>query len=654
MVERNAVDRRSVAGRGVGAALFFCLLGVLSACQPGDPTSAGYPKLNSVPEVPRPSTPLKERRQIVQDLIEERDQSRGRTAAIRDRSGLSVDNLPVSLDDGASAEDIIPDAQEEAGSTFRLTPDSNKVDADSVYRSEAQFEDGGLDDFIRQLRRDTSPPDAASEPAADPAEEDETSFLLPENRGVAEALVREHPAMLLAAFAPVARQGPAAPRDLVIRPAASEDEPGFFCRWGGWLVAWSNMCVPEAGAQSEPVDDGSVAADVESESETSPDTGASERSARSADDAGQERTERRLSEQDAAEAIEDVGRSVMAPVADSLDKLRDFIRARRTGEGNRQAADPASDDVARLRPSSPSQTAEVIDQPPIPRGRPELRGDVTIVDGDEVFEFSRTPTPAFKPLYTDQALVILPPEGADEAGSSGAGIQEPPPLPLARPNDLLASRQSEDPVPARSDPGAAPEDPGAALEDEPLAFALPNDASLLRAPDPRPPTRSPAAGASTAGSGASDVAAPETMANLPTPAVEAIETPEETETPPLATLDKAAEKSFEEVEPVFIQFAPNIQGVPARENPRLADLLAKAKSSDQKIYIIGEARTNHLARRRAKDVGAVLVKLGATVEVLEYDHDVRSDADQVRLLLMPAGKDPQLGTTTTAPTVIEK
>ena len=95
-----------------------------------------------------------------------------------------------------------------------------------------------------------------------------------------------------------------------------------------------------------------------------------------------------------------------------------------------------------------------------------------------------------------------------------------------------------------------------------------------------------------------------------------------------------------ESETMVITFEPGMQALPEGVTPRLEAVLADAKARDQKIFIIGEASTNHLAKRRAVDVGAALVQLGATVEILEYDHDAGVDVDRVRLVLKPGAVDP--------------
>ena len=94
-----------------------------------------------------------------------------------------------------------------------MTPDS-KVSADSVYRGESRFEDGGLDDFIRQLKQDTSPtppPDAlppSEEPEPDQPDEDDISAIFPGQPTLAG--IGEGQAILRAAFAPRGQGAPVA------------------------------------------------------------------------------------------------------------------------------------------------------------------------------------------------------------------------------------------------------------------------------------------------------------------------------------------------------------------------------------------------------------------------------------------------------------
>ena len=86
---------RPLGSLGISLALAMAM--GLAACQTGEASrddsaqaAAGYPSLSSVPDASRPSTPIEERRRIVRDLIDERDQSRRQTAVVRTRSGLSV------------------------------------------------------------------------------------------------------------------------------------------------------------------------------------------------------------------------------------------------------------------------------------------------------------------------------------------------------------------------------------------------------------------------------------------------------------------------------------------------------------------------------------------------------------------------------------
>ncbi|MGI9419434.1 MAG: hypothetical protein ACR2RA_16530 [Geminicoccaceae bacterium] len=601
----------------------------LSGCATGDEASGGYPSLRSVPEAARASTPLDERRDIVRSLIEQRDRSRRQTSVVRARSGLDVDRFPSPADDNVRAEDIIPDASGGDGEGFRLTPGRGES-ADSVYRGESQFEDGSLDDFIRKLKRETRPPAPAGAPAgaeAPPASGESEN----DDVDVRSLLSEPASAMVLAALAPVARRGLAGEGEFVIRLAAAGEEPGFFCSYFGWTVAWSSMCVDAAETQPTPEGGEGVGADLGDETEGVEDdaTPDSRRSARSrsstSGETGQERAERRLSEEDAADAIENAGRDALAPVTSSLEKLRDFIEARRSG-GGASSREERSPVLRRADPAAPEVAA---DRPPLPQGRPKRREDITVADGGETFDFVRTPLPHFKPARDDQ--VILPPAKAGPNGSArpprphlkpafDSGVSSilppgrpgerraetrPPPQPLARPSDLAGERQ------VSSAPSEGRERLDAAI------VALADGVAEIEPSD---------------GAGGTK---PDTAARTPlsTEATDLNETP-----PSLAAIEPAAPPADEvpEPDPIIITFEPETPGLPQGSGPRLAALLTHASVTDQKIHIIGEASTNHLARRRATDVGAALVQLGATVEILEYDHQARSDVDQVRLVLRPA------------------
>ena len=416
----NDADRRALPRRLVATIFGLALTGGLSACQIGGSSeddqslaSGGYPSLRSVPTEPRPSSPIAERRQIVRELIEERDRSRQLTNVVRRRSGLGAAvSSSASSVDALGAEGIIPDAPGDAGGAFRLTPEK-ETDEDSAYREEAtQFEDGGLGDFIRQLKEDTlpTPPPTPGEEA----EEDDLSFLPPNPEGgVGSAFaVGEGAPILLAGFVPVFDSDPLVRRDVRIRLVADEEEPGFFCRYGGWLVAWSSMCVGETEAALN--DEPAVGADLQQDSQSAADDALSGRSdeaeASPSSEAAQEqeRAERRLSEEDAVEAIEDAGRSALAPIAGSLDKLRNFIRARQSDS----TASSSSEGRRALRTADTEETWVSPDSPPIPGRRPEKRENVIVVEDGETFDFRRTPRPAFKPSREEEtASVILPPEG---------------------------------------------------------------------------------------------------------------------------------------------------------------------------------------------------------------------------------------------------
>ena len=649
--KRRRSRRRSPNGAHRFTVVGLALLAGLTACQMGSPPAdgesqgaGGYPSLSSVPTEPRTSTPIEERRQIVRELIDERDRSRRQTALIRRRSGLSVDQLPMSIDDDIGAEDIIPDASKAEKDSFRLAPD-DKVSADSIYRSKPQFEDGGLNDFIRQLKRDTSPslpPETSrpvDEPSSDQPEEDDVSALVPTPPVQTGNQARQHHPILLAAFAPAIKETPLIGREVWVRLAAAEDEPGFFCNYMGWVVAWSSMCVDESAAEQPASDDQETSADLEQELRKSEDEETIARPTRSAEStsgtAVEERTNRRLSEEDAAEAIENAGRSALAPVASSLEKLRDFMDSRRSDD----ATSSSSSRTAAVRESARASPIDELDRPPLPESRPELREDVIIVDKGERFDFIRTPLPAFKPSPDEP--VILPPEGQIRVRSKAKTSSGPPPKPRTRPNDLLSTREDEgakrkaetandQPVVGASavaqpaEPGADADEAGAETKAADRERNLPSAASNRQATAPGPP----------------ELSQTDDVAKAPIPRAKtlaALSLPDPTLEP---TVSNGTAPSA--IEPMIILFEPGKQGLPEGIASSLLNLLQIANVQNEKIHIIGEAGTNHLARRRATDIGAALVQLGATVEILEYDHKVVNGADQVRLVLQPETPDPAL------------
>ncbi|MEM7041619.1 MAG: hypothetical protein AAF543_02295 [Pseudomonadota bacterium] len=589
-------DGRLMVWRFIKGTVGLSLIGALSACQAGD---GAYPSLHAVPDQPRPSLTVEERRQIVRGLIDQRDQNREETAIVRERSGLQTRAEADQAVGDTEAEDVVPAPPEGEDEAFKLKATS-KVPADSVYRSDAQFDDGSLDDFIRRLKRDTRPaaPETVDEPPTEAAETDEISSILEPAADQALAFVAGEPLYWLPAFAPALHHDVLGDDDLTILLAAAE-EPGVMCRYFGWAVAWSTMCL-DAG-EAVPSDDGDepVGADLEQELSESSEEEAIGRTTEtpSSDNSepGREGVGRRLSEEDAAEAIEDAGRSVLAPVTSSLDRLRDYLDERRS----RETAPPAapSEPAPTARPATPSARAAAPDRPPIPEGRPERREDITVVDKGERFDFVRTPRPAFKP--SPDLPVILPPEPERPVVSSVEKRADPPPAPVARPGDLVSDRDDERPVASTSD---TPDEPDSGLRDDAVALALATDGGIDAAASPKPP--------------------------------------------------EPAEREADRNEPTIIHFEPEQQGTPDEVNAELMALLVDAKARRQKIHIIGEASSNHVARRRATDVGAVLVQLGATVEILEYDHEAIAGVDRVRLVLVP---DASLSQALTAnPTLVDK
>jgi len=612
-------------------AAFSALLVVgLAACQTGDDGAQSYPSLHTVPDESRPSLPVEERRQIVRELVEERDRSRQNTTIVRQRSGLGDNMTDVLPGDDILAEDVIPETAETGDNSFQLRSESGSR-AGTVFRQESDADDGSLDDFIRQLKRDTTPSTPTEDSGLEEEDEDRTSFLIPNIVAPNIVIPVRHGEQIdhvrLAAFVPATVPDLPIRLDTHVLLVADEEEPGVFCRYFGWSVAWSSICVAGENAMASNETEEDVSADLEEnerrleggppllEADDQENEAADTEDDTSSGETRRDRAERRLSEDDAAQAIEDAGRSALAPVTSSLGKLRDFLRARRT------ASDiPVSREGGSSLSDVPSAEASV-DRPPLPSKRPEQRRDLMIVDGREQFDFSRTPVPAFKP--TPDEPVILPPLMSREDRSPVIARADPPQIPRVRPQDLLAERET-------ADRNSVPEERGEA-DDLSAAFAGPETTPSETAVTPE----------------ISDLASRLPQAPPPIELETASQAPaaaSETPDQPLdaATLSELAEPtvgSAREVTAMIIAFEPDTQSLPGNVQVDLANMLADARARNLKVYVIGEATTNHLAKRRATDVGAKLVQLGATAELLEYDHRAIADVDQVRLVLRPAGSD---------------
>ena len=594
---------------------------LLAGCAAGEGEERGYPELSSVPSEPRPSLPVEERREIVRGLIKERDESRRQTSIVRGRSGLSISAFETLGDNETDAAAIIPDEPTEV-ETFSLRGENeSEGDASSTYRSGAQFDDGSLDDFIRQLERDTSPdaPAVLEEPTSEEPLGDETSFFLFETN--------DAPPVMLAAFAPAFVGDHPVERDVRIRLAAAEDEPGFVCTWFGWAVGWSGACTrsdpnePETNAQPDST------ADVESNDQGDVEGEADRlRQAENADSGGisetdepvlsrREQAERRLSEEDASEAIENLGRGALEPVKSSLEKLRDFMRARRSADPD---ASPAERRAYRSRGGTSSEQT-LSDYPPVPQLRPKGRETLYIHDGGEKFAFKRLSPPAFKPTAANEP-VILPAPGLSISLSEEFLPTPKKPVP--------ASKQAQ-PYDAERFPEFRPDD--------------------LVGQDETPEIVAPPLGTSAE----RERLTKQSIEEIKGAQEEALSDTKETESsdqttdlaalPPLSESDLATQnvdEGFDWSSPLFIELEPGSSYLSTENMARLDEVLTYARANGQKILVIGEAGTSRLASRRATEVGAALVRLSATAEILEYDFNVVSGVDRVRLeILTPKPED---------------
>ncbi len=547
--------------------LSFASLLILSACASKTP----YPDLNSVASSPETAAALKERRQIVRDLIEDRDHARHNKAVIRHRSGLSdvpPPKAPVST--AIRPEDIVRSEQPEADV---LADQALQIESERAYRGRAQFDDGTLNDFIRNLKKDTAP--SVDDPAADdqegaPGQPDglsPQSWLFEKLPSVSFAGAMRGPTsldqpLILAAFAPSAVQDEGV---TVVRLAADDADPGFLCTYLGWMVAWSDACLEageEGGAADDALEDQPLA---ESDETATDETGSSDREREVLEP-------RRSRPEDEVVASEDIDSSGSSLIAGPLDRLRNLLRSR-SPPSEQHSTDPRSlsYEAEALRP--PKDMG-----PPLPRSRPDVERDLRIVRNQEVFEFTRTPRPAFKPVQKAENTVIFPPLSPRSEKKTSS--------PTAKPKPVAAEQSTTD--------DAAPSGPSETGKNVAALGDL-NEAKSSKARK----------SAASTGTGKSKTAVSDSA--------------------------ESADPSLLDSE--IVAFAPGSVDPPVGIEGRLGSMLRKAKAKGGKLMIVSEAETGSLAMERARSIGLALVQLGATADLIDYDIVIDDDLDRLTLLL---------------------
>lgn len=560
------------------AVALLALAWTLSACQ-SQTNSPDYPDLRSVSSSSDTSYPLEERRRIVRDLIGDRDAARHKKAIVRHRSGLSDTPPPAAATSTETrAEDIIREAPIEGGQVAEKPVES---ESERAYRDRTQFDDGTLNDFIRRLKRDTAP----AVPAVPLVDEERSSdqSLAPNPQSwrfqkepattltqADSSRISPYQPVLLLAFAPsvLRDEGP-----MAVRLAADDAEPGFFCSYLGWMVAWSNTClVDESGISSKnddvaaEVDDGKTG-DQESPIGSNEPVDDKKSSGRGEEDAPDQSPNKA---DDEAIASEDIDDDALLPVTGMLDRLRDLIRSRRS------SSNPSSTDPKSLSYEADELKPPEDPGPTLPASRPDVEKDLRIVRNDKVFEFTRTPRPAFKPLPPEPKTVIFPPDVPRPAKNVVFRPAARPPLVIARQDVVRGDAKQIEPE-----------------QDEDLLAAKTLDDAKAETPN-----------------------------DLTPPATVDLAEPEET-----GLLDSQV-----------ILFDPGSARLPIGIEIRLEAMLDEARAKDGKLFIVSEAGVGSLAMERARSVGLALVRLGATADVIEYDIVVDRTVDQVRLLLKSAEK----------------
>lgn len=586
-------ERRFLLQAGTPFAILL-LIGALTACQGGaSGTAQSYPELRTVPP-PEAHYSTEARRQIVRDLLEVRDGARYNKAVVRHRSGLSdvKPSAPPSTD--TNADDIVQETASGEGRTADPILNDDVTTGSPGYGNKRRIDNGSLDDFIRQLRRDTLPAKPASEPTGE-GSVDESALIDPDDGS--------DPLVVLNALAPYDPPLVFGQDMLKIQLAASEGGSPWYCMF----LAWSGFCAAEE--QNAGGADGEVAADVDRDEQLQDQTVETTPEPSPSESAGEQAADDAVATEDTARAIEDLGDSAMAPVTDSLDRLRNLLRSRTS-----KSSATARDDRSLAYQDEALEPVEAPDGgPPTPSRRPDIARDLVVLDDGGNFVFSRTPRPAFKPTPPEADTAILPP-----VRPSGAAPSQNRRRPERRPDNQVgptaADQQREQNV------AEAVERQLEAVKSD----TAETTAAMANATAPAEPS------ASSTPSTSPKPASPATSTTLakqdPDSQIELVA--------PLAGQDVVLGEQV-------IRFEPNATTWPAGTQEQMVALLADAETRNGKIHIIGEAGLSHLATARAKDVGQALVQLGATADLLHYDTAIVVGADQVRLLLKPAEPDPR-------------
>lgn len=621
--------------------------------------SSDYPNLADIATTPDSSAPLEVRRQIVRDLLDDRDQARHRQGVVRYRSGLLDVKPPAApIATAPMAEDIVGAAT----APGELADEERKSAADRAFEGRAEFDDGTLNDFIRDMKRDTEPliveglgeaadgttKEATSDEANDATEDDATgadgasdenadedaletqSWQFQPERAPAWAIElwreSDHHGPLMASLVPAFVTWERAGGLQLIDN--HEEESGFFCTYLGWMVAWSDACpqlqAPSAADTAAPPADDSQAqaarptapAPVEAPAPSpSPDDDLDQEPPPPGETVGEENS--------LGEDIDSSGTSV---VSGPFDRLRDLIRSRA------RRSDPNASD-----PRSLSYEAEALkppeDQGPLlPSPRPAVEQDFRMVRQERVFEFNRTPIPAFKPIpppartesqgagankrVTETALKEAPKTTGSPDPPLRKATEPPPPSPPIETSRAETSR--EDPpaisAPAPANPARADTRAGAGDIERPLDDAPATTAPAQARPDHAPTARP---------------AEPSVASRSEAPAPPAV-VPAAPEQPP-------GRPDLIDVE--MITFAEGSAELPLGSRARLDAILRRAVAEDSKIFIISdaglgfEAGRSNLAMERARSVGLALVRQGAAAKQIEYDIVTETNRDQVRLEL---------------------
>jgi hypothetical protein len=383
------------------------------------------PNLRDVPSRPQLSYPIEQRRAIVEGLIADRENARYTDQVVRYQAGLSSQPPPAAPPPVAPdlASSVVADTAPPAAAAGQPPPGT---DSDPYALGARSYDNGGLDDFIRELQRTTEPtpagePQAALEPAAGQAATPTVARLDADAPPTAPLDTRKPPPILAAGLLA---------------------ETSGWERWFGWIfspfgLSGEDSVPPAAPVPAEPEappEPPLATPDPEAELPAPPATATPAPLPSTGPPAA-------LSAQPAPPTGPQLARSPMP-------------RLRPVGPDGAPAL-PEPGRFERQAQPSPSAVAALA---PLPRLKPNPADSIQVVSNDRVFRFDELPRPAFRPLARQIAEAPASPRAipaslpkpaeppakktAPAAPSAPVAAAEPPPAPAAAGDSTAAEARA--------------------------------------------------------------------------------------------------------------------------------------------------------------------------------------------------------------------